>query len=145
MRHWIWSLWFGFDLRCLGLVFMVWYFWSLCCFFFIVIYVGLLFLLRGFDLRFFVGLIFVVRDFCLGLLFLLRGFDLRFFMGLIFISLWVWTLWFLFGLFFVVFRELVHIDNFSTFALPAHGTQVLGTWVAIENLVGGVEKWEDRK
>ena len=145
MRHWIWSLWFGFDLRCLGLVFMVWSFWSLCCFFFIVIYVGLLFLLRGFDLRFFVGLIFVVRDFCLGLLFLLRGFDLRFFMGLIFISLWVWTSWFLFGLFFVVFRELVHVNNFSTLALPVHGTRVLGTWVAIANLVGGVEKWEDKK
>ena len=137
MRHWIWSLWFGFDLRCLGLVFWfdlsgafvvsssLWSMW-VCCFFF-------------------VGLIFVVRDFCLGLLFLLRGFDLRFFMGLIFISLWVWTSWFLFGLFFVVFRELVHIDNFSTLALPAHGTQVLGTWVAIENLVGGVEKWEDKK
>ena len=117
MRYWIWSLWFGFDLRCLGLIFMVWSFWSLCCFFFIVIYVGLLFLLRGFDLRFF--------------------------MGLIFISLWVWTSWFLFGLFFVVFRELVHFDNFSTLTLPAHGTRVLGTWVAIANLVGGVEKWED--
>ena len=124
---WVWSLLFGFDLpRAFVVSSLLWSSW-VCCFFFM-------------------GLIFMVHGFYLGLLFLLGGFDLRFFIGLIFVICWVWSLffcgfdlhglWFLFGLFFVVFGELrlkFHMDNFSTTTLPTHGTRVLGTWVAIVN------------
>ena len=48
---WVWSSRFGFDLCCLGLIFVVWCSWSLCCFFFIVIFVGLIFVVHGFDLH----------------------------------------------------------------------------------------------